>query len=205
MSTQDTIYKTTNENNTVEINEGEYLYQDDDSSIINEHLPQDFREDYSNDNKVQVSEPKANVFEKNNPNSNKLGEMNIHLSKYNINDQKTPSIRSFLTNNVKTKQADRIKNIHSPISTKSENLNNGDRRKSKLLENKLLVQESNLIQGDKNSSNFFYKDDELVSRLQGRIITKGQEIIINTQSSEKQSKNLKENMNKTSKFYIMIR
>ncbi len=204
MSTQDTIYKTTNENNTVDLKEGDYLYQDDDSSLINEHLPQDLRVDYSNDNKVQVSNPKTNVFEKNNPDPNKLGEMNIHLSRYQINEQKTPSNRSFLTNNVNTKQSVKP-NKQSPKSPKSENIYNGERRKSRLLENKILVQESNLSPGEKNSSNLTNKEEEFVNRLQARITTKGQEIIINTQSTEKEMKTVKDKNNKTSSiFYLMI-
>jgi len=201
MSTQDTIYKTTNENNTVELKEGDYLYQDDDSSLINEHLPQDLRVDYSNDNKIQVSNPKTNVFEKNNPDSNKLGEMNIHLSRYHINEHKTPSNRSFLTNNINTKQSVKHNNKHSPKSTKSENINNGERRKSRLLDNIILVKESNLTPGDKNSSNLTNKEEELVNRLQGRITTKGQEIIINTQSTEKESKILKDKLNKINSIF----
>jgi len=204
MSTQDTIYKTTNENNTVDLKEGDYLYQDDDSSLINEHLPQDLRVDYSNDNKVQVSNPKTNVFEKNNPDPNKLGETNIHLSRYQINEQKTPSNRSFLTNNVNTKQSVKP-NKQSPKSPKSENIYNGERRKSRLLENKILVQESNLSPGEKNSSNLTNKEEEFVNRLQARITTKGQEIIINTQSTEKEMKTVKDKNNKTSSiFYLMI-
>jgi hypothetical protein len=201
MSTQDTIYKTTNENNTVELKEGDYLYQDDDSSLINEHLPQDLRVDYSNDNKIQVSNPKTNVFEKNNPDSNKLGEMNIHLSRYHINEHKTPSNRSFLTNNINIKQSVKHNNKHSPKSTKSENINNGERRKSRLLDNIILVKESNLTPGDKNSSNLTNKEEELVNRLQGRITTKGQEIIINTQSTEKESKILKDKLNKINSIF----
>ncbi len=201
MSTQDTIYKTTNENNTVELKEGDYLYQDDDSSLVNEHLPQDLRVDYSNDNKIQVSNPKTNVFEKNNPDSNKLGEMNIHLSRYHINEHKTPSNRSFLTNNINTKQSVKHNNKHSPKSTKSENINNGERRKSRLLDNIILVKESNLTPGDKNSSNLTNKEEELVNRLQGRITTKGQEIIINTQSTEKESKILKDKLNKINSIF----
>lgn len=120
--------------------------------------------------------------------------MNIHLSKYHIIEQKTPSNRSFLTNNVNIKQSVKVKDKYSPRSTKSENINKGELRKSQLLENKILVKEGNLVLGEKNSSNFTNKEEEFVNRLQGRIITKGHEIIINTKSAEKESKILKDKM-----------